>query len=245
MTFRLGCIPDLPDPRDLPFSAIRSALAPAIPLAASVDDPRVLIKDQTITSSCVGQAWAVGIRLAYLKAGVACPDLSALFLYRLARTLDGEDRDDGTYLRSAARVAMKLGAAREADFPFDAAKVNDAIGLGALHSGHDLRGIRGYYRIDTGDVDGVRLAIANGYPVVAGWDVDQTFMDWDGRRPIPGTLGRVLGGHALALYGYEEDGTFGFRNSWGIGWGRAGHGVATEAWVARARDVWAVDVEAI
>ncbi len=250
--------PDLPDDRDRPF------LAPAplsLPLWASVDDERVAMKDQEGTSSCVGQATSVAARLGFLKLGVACPDLSALWVYRAARTIDGTAGDEGTYLRSGVKAGQKIGFAREADFPFDADRVNAQLTLGGAHSGFDRRGPRAYYRILNG-VTGVRQALADGYPVIGGWQVDDAFVEWNGARPMPARTGVVIGGHALCLVSYGSDGTFQFRNSWGTGWGipkfddegkgtlldpslwpSGGYGWASEAWVAQASDVWAIDLE--
>lgn len=103
-----------------------------------------------------------------------------------------------------------------------------------------MRGVRGYYRIDDGDVDGVRRAIAAGHAVVAGWDIDRAFQD-PKPRTIGPIVGPIIGGHAMVLDDYMSDGTFGLLNSWGAGWQSLGRARVTEAFVAQSRDSWAID----
>ena len=107
---------------------------------------------------------------------------------------------------------------------------------------HDRRGLRGYYRIPTGDVDRVRHAIAAGFPVVGGWLVDRVFLDWSGAGIIgPQDADAIVGGHAMAIVAYAGD-EFRLANSWGVRWGAGGFALARASFIAAARDVWALDV---
>ncbi len=236
--FGLGCKRDLHDARDLLLAA---RLAPAtLPLSATVWSSAARVKDQGRTSSCVGQAVSQALRLAYLHQGQQCPDLSARACYRLALSVDGADADHGTYLRSGVRGAQKLGSPTEAAWPFSARDITAQLSLAAVHSGHDQHGLRGYYRIPSGNVDGVRQALAAGFPVVAGWDVGPAFMANRGAAAVD-VESESLGGHALCLHSYSDQ-IFSGVNSWGTAWGAGGHFTATERWVASAHDVWALDV---
>jgi hypothetical protein len=209
----------------------------------SLWDPRCAVKDQGQTSSCVGQAFSQGLRLAYLWNGIDCPELSAEFVYFFGRLEHGGEHDDsGTYLRAGAAAVKKLGAADEASWPFDPVRVNDQPNLRALHSAYDRKGLKGYYRIPSGDVDGVRKALAAGCPVVAGWQVSEQFLYWRG-GVVPEQIEDIVGGHALCLFGYRSDGTFEGVNSWGTGWGDLGGlFVASELFTRQAQDVWALEV---
>lgn len=233
----LGYLPDDLDVRDKLFRARKIEA----PIAASVWSDRCAIKDQGSSSSCVGQAISQGLRLAHLMAGTDCPELSARFAYRLSLTVHGSESDDGTYLRTAMQAVKALGCSTEEAFPFASRRVLDPIPLSAVMSSHDRRGLRGYQRISTGDVERVKQAIASGYPVVAGWDVSQAFVDWDGRDPVGAQTTGIVGGHAMAIVGYDGD-VFDLVNSWGVGWGRSGHALAKRSFVAQARDVWILDV---
>jgi C1A family cysteine protease len=173
-------------------------------------------------------------------AGEDCPELSARFSYRLSLNVHDSDEDDGTYIRTAMQGVKALGCATERSFPFGARRVLDPIPLSAIMASHDRKGLRGYQRIASGDVERVKQAIASGFPVVAGWQVSEAFLDWNGREPI-GAQTSSVGGHAMVIVGYDGD-VFDLANSWGPVWGRTGHALVTRAFMAQARDLWIVDV---
>jgi hypothetical protein len=237
----LGYLPDAPSDSDRLFSAHPKSLV-SLPSSVSLWDRRCEIKDQGGTQSCVGQAFSQGLRLAYLHEGIDCPELSAEFLYYLARLQHGgENEDVGTYLRSCAQALKKFGAADEAVWPFEDWRVNKKPNLLALQSAYDRKGLKGYFRIEEGDTDGVRRALAAGCPVVAGWQISESFLDWEG-GPIPEQTRDIVGGHALCLDGYRADGNFEGVNSWSVSWSDGGRFTATERFVRQASDLWALDV---
>lgn len=242
MTRRCGYLRDAPDHRDAKLGLLLGALIASPPPAnADVWNDVCPIRDQGMTNSCVGQAWARALRLAFIRAGIRCPELSPLYIYLLARIQHGGEHEDiGTYLRSGGKAAMKWGPCAEAVWPWDESKVNVQPGLHALHDGYDRKGARGYYRIDSGDPDDVRRAIAAGHPVVAGWQITQAFVDWNGDGVIPRQRGAYVGGHAMCIVGYASDGTFKLVNSWSEYWGRRGFAIVDEDFVSVADDVWAV-----
>jgi len=233
---------DLADARDSWLSA-RLGAPLRLPPSASVRDSRVSPKDQSSTSSCTGQSTSQALRLAYLKEGIACPDLSALFPYYLGRSIEGaEGSDGGAYIRDVIKAIMKWGEAAESAWPFNLSAVNKHPNVKAYRSAYDRRGAKKYHRIPSGDANGIRQALAAGYPVVAGWQVSQSFEDYDGTGVIPAQEAPFLGGHAICLTGYSADGTFELLNSWGTGWGKGGYAIVSEAFVQQATDVWALEV---
>lgn len=239
----LGYLQDKPDARDSSFAARLGALSASPPPAsASVKNASVGPKDQGMTSSCTGQAVSQAVRLGYLWGGHDCPELSALFAYYMGRAeYGGETSDDGSYLRTVIKGLTRLGVATEEAWPFANEGVNRHPNHKAYRAAYDRKGVRGYHRIDAGDVDGVRRAIASGYPVVGGWQVDQAFCDWDGGAVISGQVSPI-GGHALPIVAYAADGTFELLNSWSASWGRSGYAVVDEMFVAAGQDLWAVEV---
>jgi hypothetical protein len=245
VTRNFGYLPDAPDERDAKFGALMGHLAASPPPAsASVWNDACPIRDQGQTSSCVGHAWARALRLAYLRKGEKCPELSPEFVYYLARVQHGGEHEDvGTYLRSGGKGTIKFGVAEEETWPFSEAKINAQPSLRALHDGFDRRGLRGYYRIDSNtQADDIRRAIAAGHPVVAGWQIDQSFVDWDGEGAI-GKQVNPVGGHALCVVSYAADGTFKLANSWSSSWStKGGFAIVNESFVSQADDVWAVSV---
>jgi hypothetical protein len=243
VTRAFGYLPDPEDARDRPFAAKLGRFSESPPPAsASLERADVRPKDQGGTSSCTGQAVSQAVRLAYLHKGVPCVELSALDVYYRGRAeYGGQHSDDGSYLRSVVSATKQGGIADERTWPFSGYEVNRNPNMLARQSAFDRRGTRGYFRIDSGDVDGVRRAIAAGYPVVGGWQVDQRFLEYDGAGVISGQM-VSLGGHAVCLTSYAADGTFRFINSWNHTWGRSGFGVCDDMFVAAAQDVWAIEV---
>jgi C1A family cysteine protease len=245
VTRRWGYRPDPHDPRDRPLGALLGHLAASPPPAsASLLDPRVTPKNQGQTSSCTGQAWSQAVRLGLLHKGRSCPELSALHSYYTNRAELGWQADDGgAYLRTGAAAAIRFGIAHESAWPFRESLVNIAPGLEAMRSAHPLHGSRGYHRVDLRKVDDVRRAIAAGYAVVGGWDVDEAFENFDGigviSKPDPK---KVLGGHALCIAAYSADGTFSVLNSWSSSWGLNGLAVCDDEWIASGTDGWVVEV---
>lgn len=239
-----GYLPDADDARDLRLGALLGGLATSEPPpSASLRHRDVGPKDQGPTESCTGQAWAQALRLAWLRQGVACPELSALAIYFWGRAEHGEQHlDAGSYLRTAGAAVMRYGAAAESAWQFRSVAVNRQPPWQAYRSAYDRRGMRGYYRVSPGDVDGVRRAIAAGFPVVGGWRVNEEFVAWNGRGTIPAQSGRLVGGHALPIVGYAPDGTFDLLNSWGGGWGQNGYAIVDEGFIRQGFDLWAVKV---
>ena len=91
--------------------------------------------------------------------------------------------------------------------------------------------IPGYKKINDGDVNAVKNALASGFPVVMGFTVYDSF-EYDinnntGMMPYPNIASeQVLGGHAVTIVGYNDNlngGRFIVRNSWGTGWGDGGY----------------------
>jgi C1A family cysteine protease len=239
----LGYKPDKPDTRDSRFAVRLGTLAESPPPAsASVKNTDVGPKNQSQTSSCTGQATSQAVRLAYLWSGNDCPELSALFAYYMGRAeYGGETSDDGSYLRTVIKGVTQLGIPDEQAWPFADERVNRHPNYAAYRAAYDRKGVRGYHRIDPGDVDGVRRAIASGYPVVGGWQIDEGFLNWNGGPVISGQV-MPIGGHALPVVAYGADGTFELLNSWGPGWGRSGYAVVDDMFIAAGQDLWAVEV---
>jgi hypothetical protein len=235
-----GAHRDKPDSRD---KLIRLAtLDDAIPSAATVDRGQPP-EDQDGTGSCVGQSVTSAIWLAYMANGIDCPDLSALFAYYNGRRYHQTTvTDNGTGIRYVIKGSVRFGATTEDAWPFKPAAVNRKPGWNAYRLGHDRRGVRGYYRIPRGDLNAVRRAIANKLPVVAWWVVDKAFTSRTGPSVIgPCDESKRAGNHCMVIPSYYEKGEFGLLNSWGA-WRHNGRQRVTAEFVARGRDLWAIDV---
>jgi C1A family cysteine protease len=254
----LGYKRDKPDARDRHFAAHPLAASP-VPVFGSVESPLVDAKDQQQCSGCVGMSESQGVRLAWLKAGKACPELSALAVYRGARNIDGTDEDGGTYLRSGMKAIVDIGIPPEVAWPFSMDRVPKQLDFTAYSAGFDLHGARAYYRIAAGDLDGIARAVAAGWPVVAGWDVSEAFCSSNGKGIFGKQTAPIAGGHAICITAFgtrdklitefhdpivpsPEHRLWRLINSWGSGWGYGGRFYVTDAFIAGATDVWALEV---
>lgn len=235
---RYGYMPDIQDIRDMFFAAHPVATDLPKP-SASIENPALQPKNQGNTNACVGCSIAQALRAVLLNMKLPCPELSDMAIYRGARNLDGNNDDQGTYLRSGVRAVQAVGAPAEAYWPHNEAKINAQIPFSAAHAGFDRSGLRHYYRVSS--VDEVRRALSAGFGVVGGWTIAQSFEDWNGKGIAPNT-GRTMGGHALPILSYDSDGTFRLLNSWGSGWGEHGYAVVDEEFIDSGSDLWALDV---
>jgi hypothetical protein len=267
VTRKLGCVPDVPDDRDFLFAAHPVAASPIVDFA-TIDQVNIAPKNQLGTSSCCGNGTAQGARLASIKAGHDCPDLSARFLYRAALNIDGTNVDEGTQVRSAVKALMQLGACPESDMPMSEAHILDQPSFHAERDAFDRRGVRGYHRIASGDIDGVKRALAAGFGGVGGWRVTQAFCSTDGKHVIDAQIAPFAGGHCMTVvaYGSSEklaklypgfhpdkhyDCLFVILGSWGgdvpasgeppTWYGFNGRIIVTPAFIAQVTDMWALD----
>lgn len=207
-----------------------------VPDAATLRDARVQPKDQSASNSCLGQSVAQAYRLTSLHQGIDCPDLSALFSYRLGCASLGLTGDDGMTFGAALSAVTRFGIASEASWPMSLLRVTKNPSPTAYHDAYDRRGLRGYQRIDVTDLDSVRRAIARGIAVIGAFPVDSYF----GLNSGPELIERptvVKGYHALVIESYLGDGTFGILNHYGTDWRNGGRCSFTEDYM-RASDAF-------
>lgn len=237
-----GAQPDSPDSRDRLITA--APLSKVVPRAATVDRGQPP-KHQDGTGSCCGQGVATGVELAYLALDVKCPELSALFPYYNARRYHQRRvTDNGTGVRHAIKAAKCFGLTPEKQWPMRPAYVNRKPSWRSYQLAHDRHGVRGYYRIPRGDLESVRRAIANGWPVVAWWAIDRAFKSTRGPSVIgPCDLTQRAGNHCMLVPSYYDNGDFGLLNSWGRNWRHNGRQRVNGEFVTQGRDLWAIDVQ--
>lgn len=241
---------DAHDARDWNASARFGAVKGLPSAALGLRDFVRRVSDQTITSSCVGQALARAIDIRLRKLGFDGPEPSAMALYTGARSVDrGVLRDEGCYPRDAMRFSRDIGVPRENVWPFDPAKVNDKLPW-HVHQDASRFLLFQWWRIYASGQqrsDAVAQAIASGFPVIFGLELDAAFFSYSGGT-IMALGSERRGGHMLCILGYREraDGTreFLILNSWGTGWGEGGfcwmHEDVLES--SRASDFYVIEV---
>jgi len=221
-TFSLVWKADKLDPRDYKYQVTARANINLVDLRNYCSP----IENQGNLGSCTGQSIAGAIELLNKRNGKPT-DVSRLFIYYYERLILGTvNYDSGAYIRDGIKATNKYGASLESLWPHDIRKfrqepINEAKTDGLK------RKVTRYERV--ADFNGCIDALTNGYPVVIGFYVYESFMSATvartGKMPYPNTKReRLLGGHAVLLVGYDKTKkVFIVRNSWGTSWGDRGY----------------------
>lgn len=201
------------------------------------------IADQTPTQSCVGHSMSIAIALCMRAKGTWAPQPSALHIYDMAR---GHDRiDAGTTLFSAVDSVARFGWLSEAELPWNPELVSapndgDRTPWGLAHKAWRRAGMK-HHRVLVNVRTSIENALSQGLGVVIGCDVGPEFEDLGPLEIYAGEPVR-LGGHAMALVGFDSD-CVTVRNSWGEYWCHQGHGRIAWDFIEsqKTRSIWVVD----
>jgi C1A family cysteine protease len=219
----LGWRPSLPDHRDL--WADTRELEVKLEVDPRKDMPAVY--DQGQLGSCTANAVAGAIEYDNLLDGDSYGTPSRLFIYFFERVIEGSppDVDSGAFGRDGFKVAHKLGAPPESEWPYDidrfAVEPSKAIEEDAARHKLDKD-----YRAVRRSVTQFKRVLSNDQTVAFGFTVFESFESAEmGWAQMPARSERMLGGHEVLLVGYlREYPQFGLcRNSWGPGWGDGGY----------------------
>jgi len=225
---RYGWIPDLPDARDLQFSApmaVLGTLPPSVDLRPQLPPPY----DQGLLGSCTGNAIAGAVQFDRRKQGQG-PDFvpSRLLIYYNERVIEGSVKQDtGAQLRDGIKSVATLGVPPETDWPYDIKKF--ARKPPAVAFKDALRNRASSYSAVARNLTQMKGCLASGYPFVFGFTVYDSFESdavlKSGVVPMPDLANEtVIGGHAVLAVGYDDkQQRFIARNSWGAAWGMKGY----------------------
>jgi C1A family cysteine protease len=232
-SFGLGWVPDLPDHRDLAYSA---PLAHLRQLPSVVDlRPQFLSApyDQGAIGSCTANAIAGAVQFDRGKRHQP-PDFtpSRLFIYYNERAMEHSiPLDAGAQIRDGIKSVAKQGVCKETTWPYQPVEADQDTHLFPLRSPpvtkppinayHEAEGCRAvsYFRVQQ-SLAQMKGCLAEGFPFVFGFAVYESLYDADGNPreivPIPSGGDNQLGGHAVLAVGYDDNRQlFTIRNSWG------------------------------
>lgn len=231
---KFGWKRDLPDFRDFKYSAHPEFTAlPPLPPSVDLRAGMSRVENQGNLGSCVAQAVSGILEFLQLTRFLGVfrdkfEDVSPLFIYWNARTLDGDNQSDsGTYIRTAIKALRTFGVCREVTWPYLEHRVyatpnSDAFTEAAPHK------LVGGFRVNNRNLIEMKQCLAHGYPFAFGVGIYSSFMSRDtaetGVVTMPKETERSLGGHAMCCVGYDDEKqAFLVRNSWGDKWGIYGY----------------------
>lgn len=245
-----GWLPDLPDHRDLIYSAIAPIRA-ALPKKVDLRNECSPVENQGNLGSCTANALVGALEFLEIKDGATFVDLSRLFVYYNERSIEGTvNQDSGAFLRDGIKSLAKLGVCPEPEWPYRIADFTKKPTT-KCYADAKKHQITSYHRISV--LDEMRTCLADGYPFVFGFTVYTAFESAQvaktGVLNLPGPKEKVLGGHAVMAVGYDDSQKrFIIRNSWDTDWGMKGyftmpydyldptHNLADDFWTIRTSE---------
>lgn len=231
---RYTWIPDLPDFRDHVYALATATAAVALPPSVDLRPTMSPVEDQGNLGSCVGHAIAGALECLDKRIDGTYVDVSRLFIYYQARALEHNiRRDDGCSIRDGVKGCAKVGACAEKLWPYKVKDFATKPSAAAVKDAAKHR-IAQYQRANT--LTDCKVALATGVPVAFGFAVYESFESHQvtdtGTAPMPSAGESELGGHAVLMVGYDDaTERVIVRNSWGKGWGDAGHFTLPYAYV--------------
>lgn len=261
--FHLGRIKDREDKRDHLFKMAHApALLASVPPRVSLRDALPPVFDQADMQACGPNCAAAVMGFFYPVK----PMFSRLQIYYGARAIEGTVGEDaGVETRDLFRVMQVTGVAPEILWPYQKAKLTQAPPQSVYDEAQQT--IASFSRLEA-EADYL-ACLAAGFPIVLGIEIfesiDSVNIARSGVMPMPDPAReQIIGGHDVTVIGYDldfknsqvfkrsnvdpalvSDHALEIRNSWGSGWGDAGHcwmpmNYATEistlgndAWTAR------------
>lgn len=253
----MGWLPDLPDWRDYDAEPLLDDIDEYEDRATAGEptefDGRKYcspIENQGRLGSCVAQAIVGLAEYNERRRFGRHVNGSRLFVYKLARDLDGIKGDSGAHIRTGMKALRLFGCPPERYWPYNVEEFDVEPTAMVYAYGQNLQGI-GYHRIDQSGRSRahclalIKQLVVRWYPVVLGFSVYKS--NAEGEFPMPEPGDRRRGGHAVMVCGFDDDrtitrttGALLIRNSWGTRWGANGYGWLPYDYVLRylSRDYW-------
>jgi len=237
---RYGWTPDLPDQRDLEYSAPLRRLGP-LPSKVDLRKECPSVYQQGSIQSCTANAIAAAIEFSLLKNRMKVFTPSRLFIYYNGRSILGYQRmDTGVALRDGIKSVHHQGVCPEAMWPYDPVKPNVATNVWAPGAKPSVKPSPKCYReaLNHQLVSYKRLrrsllqfkgCLAAGFPFLFGFTAYDAFegaaVAKSGVLKMPDLKNEAyVGGHAVLAVGYDDKtSVFIIRNSFGSRWGKSGY----------------------
>jgi hypothetical protein len=182
--------------------------------------------DQGHLGSCTANAvpFLCHLLLVFLKLVVFEP--ARLFTYYWTRFMRGTvGWDSGATIKETVMALVSYGFCHEALWPYDVSKFKEEPPAAANADGKKNKVLE--YKKVKQDLNDLKACLAEGHAIAFGFMVYSSFVSDEVKKtgvvPLPKPGERLLGGHAVAIVGFDEKRKmFLVRNSWGKDWGPLG-----------------------
>jgi len=225
--FGFGWVPDLPDQRDLMYSAPMMVMK-KLPAKVDLRTKCPPVYNQGPLGSCTANALSGAFEFARKKQKLKDFMPSRLFLYYNERVMiNTVNSDSGAYIRDGIKSLNTTGICPEKEWKYDVNKFTvkppQKCYTAALKST-----VKSYQRLTNTNLQQLKSCLSEGYPFVFGFTVYESFESQavarTGMMPMPAPSEKVIGGHAVMAVGYDDKKQVAIiRNSWGTGWGAKGY----------------------
>ena len=256
-----GWLPDLPDMRDLKYTAAPATVAALPPSVDLRKQFPVEAYRQGRIGSCTANAIAAAFEFDLIRQHA--PDFvpSRLFIYYNERRIERRvGFDSGAMIRDGVKSVAKLGVCPEDEWPYDdtpppsegqawpaGARAGQKPPTPCFDHARQHRVIS-YERVDR-SLNQLKGCLAEQFPFIFGFTVYESFESETVARtgvvPMPAGSERTLGGHAVLAMGYDDgEQRFLVRNSWGPEWGIRGYFTMPYDYLTGpgARDFWTLRI---
>ncbi len=216
--------------------------------------------DQGDLGACTGWSLKKAVQCAEAldpnKTDAEKAAISALFMYYVERNIEGTtDQDVGASLSSGLLALKTVGVADESKWPYNPAAFNRPPSSDAYEQAREnmLLGSLELASIDPSDPDNIKAALMENKPVVFGMEIYENFLRVGRDGKVSQPKGRKIGGHALAMFGFDDNvkfdngnkGAFLVQNHWSEEWGYSGPEGSGFCWFPYELsyllfDVWAI-----
>ena len=217
---------DKPDQRDYVKTFQLEQLSTPSSVDLRENCPPVYHQDKL--GSCTANAGGFGYQFDCIKQKNSCQFMpSRLFIYYNERAVENTiDQDSGASIRDLMKTIGNVGVCREDQWIYDIEKFTEKPTEQCYEFAKDHRSIK-YHRVNQ-DQSHIEACLSQGIPVIYGFNVYESFESSEvtktGKVPMPEKNEKLLGGHAVAIVGYDREARpFIVKNSWGSQWGDNGY----------------------
>jgi C1A family cysteine protease len=221
---KFGWVRQLPDQRDFKFTVTAPvALPPLVDLRAQCPP----VYDQGQLGSCTANALAAAYEFEKMRQKQPYFMPSRLFIYYNERVIENTVKSDsGAQIRDGIKTIASQGVCPETMWAYVESKFATKPSCKCYKTAKKNE-VQQYLAINH-SLDDIKQCLAQGFPVVFGFTVYESFMSdavaKTGIMPMPNLNETPEGGHAIMSAGYDDSKkALIIRNSWGTDWGLQGY----------------------